>query len=291
MLWTTVLAAANPIDHVIDKQLPGGLSMHVVTMVVVALLLIWVMNIAAKAIATGPEEKGVDRYVTKGALAHMIEVIVIYMRDKVFEPQLGERTITFLPYLLTLFFFILFMNLFGLVPLLDLQHLVGIHTTWLGGTATGNIAVTAALAIIAFFVINIAGLKELGVKGYLMHLTGGVPLTIGMLPVVLILIPVEIMGIFIKPSALAIRLFANMTAGHVLLAVLMGFTGQALSGLGFLGGAPVTIISVLAAVCIMFLEIFVAFLQAFIFAFLTCLFIAQLSHHDDHHEEHAPAHA
>ncbi|MHC4975262.1 MAG: F0F1 ATP synthase subunit A [Planctomycetota bacterium] len=297
MLWTTVLAAANPIDHVVDKPLITSadgtplLTMHMITMVIVATLLVVVMNLAAKAIATGPEKDGVDRYVTKGKLSHMIEVIVVYLRDNVFEPQLGHRTNRFLPFLLTVFFFILFINIFGLVPIVDLQHAFGLHTTWIGGTPTGNIAVTGALALIAFFVINIAGLKELGLKGYLMHLTGGVPLTLGMLPVVLIMIPVELMGILIKPGALAIRLFANMTAGHVLLAVLMGFTGQALDGLGLVAGAPVTLISVLAATAIMFLELFVAFLQAFIFAFLTCLFIAQLSHHDEHHEEHAPAHA
>jgi F-type H+-transporting ATPase subunit a len=288
MLWTAVLATSNPIHHVVDQPVFGELTIHIVNMIVVAILLVWVMNIAAKAIAVGPKEKGIDRYITKGVFAHMIEVIVVYMRDEVFEPQLGERTNTFLPYLLTLFFFILFVNLFGLLPLVEIQELLVLRETpVLGGASTGNIAVTGALAIIAFLVINIAGLKELGIKGYLLHLTGGVPLKISMLPIILILVPVEIMGILIKPSALAIRLFANMIAGHVLLAVLMGFTEQSFTGLGILGGAPITIVSVVAAIGIMFLELFVAFLQAFIFAFLTCLFIAQLSHH----EEHAPVHA
>ncbi len=289
MFLPTILAASDPISHVVDKPLFGGFTMHVVTMLVASLLTVWVLNIAAKRIATGSESQGHDRYVTKGSFAQMIEVIVLYLRDSVIRPQLGKDTNKFLPYLLTLFFFILFNNLLGLVPLVDLQHLFGMHTTFIGGTATGNLAVTGALATIAFFVINISGMIYLGPKHYFLHLTGGVPLTLGMIPVILIMVPVEIMGMFIKPAALAIRLFANMTAGHVLLAVLMGFTAAGLEAIGPVGGAPITLISLVAAVGIMFLEIFVAFLQAFIFMFLTALFIAQLRHHPDDHAEHAHA--
>ncbi|MCA9307652.1 MAG: F0F1 ATP synthase subunit A, partial [Phycisphaerales bacterium] len=184
-----------------------------------------------------------------------------------------------------------FNNLLGLMPLLDIQHLFGhyalgnTHFAVLGGTATGNIAVTFALAIVAFFVIQIAGIRSAGVGGWLKHLTAGAPWYIWP-----IMIPVEIMGTFIKPAALAIRLFANMTAGHVLLAVLLGFTGMFLlnpdGGWNLLVGGPVTIVAVSGAVAIMFLELFVAFLQAFIFMFLTTLFIAQMMHHehDEHHE-------
>ena len=286
MRTMTMLAASNPVGHVLDVPLIGGwLSMHMVTLVVAALLLIWVMNIAAKAIATGPDSLGHDRYVTKGAFSHMIEVVVLYLRNTVIRPQLGPDTDKFLPYLLTVFFFILINNLLGLVPLLDLQHLFGLHTTWIGGTATGNFAVTTGLATIAFLVININGIRRLGFKDYVKHFTGGVPFSLGMLPVILIMIPVEIMGLIIKPAALAIRLFANMTAGHVLLAVLIGFTLQSLEALGPAGGGVISVISIVAAVAIMFLEIFVALLQAFIFMFLTCLFIAQLNHH--HHDDHA----
>lgn len=288
MLLSTLLAAANPVDHVVDKPIfDGVISMHIVTLVVAAALLVWVMNVAAKAIATGPEEMGVDRYITKGKFAHVIEVIVLYLRDTVIRPQLGDRTNVFLPYLLTVFFFILINNLTGLVPLMDLQHLFGMHETPLGGTPTGNFAVTTGLATIAFLVININGIRRLGVKDFLMHFTGGVPFSIGMIPVILIMIPVEIMGLIIKPAALAIRLFANMTAGHVLLAVLMGFTAGGLNALGLVKGGPITLISIVAAVAIMFLELFVAFLQAFIFMFLTTLFIAQLDHHHGHDDEHA----
>lgn len=291
MFLPTLLAASDPMSHVVDRPLAGGLSMHVITLVVAAVLVVFLLNVAAKAISTGSESQGVDRYITKGAFSQVIEVMVLYLRDAVIKPQLGAATNRYLPYLLTLFFFILVNNLMGLVPLLDIQHLFGLHTTFIGGTATGNLAVTAALATVAFFVINISGIIHLGPVSYFKHFTGGVPFSIGMIPVILILIPVEIMGMFIKPGALAIRLFANMTAGHVLLAVLMGFTAAGIGSLGPLLGSPITLIAIAAAVAIMFLELFVAFLQAFIFMFLTTLFIAQFRHHHEPHEEHAGAHA
>lgn len=286
MLHPITLAADNPVSHVLDVPIAGDwLTMHIVTLVIAAAALIWIMHVAANAIATGPETQGHERYIAKGRFSQVIEVIVLYLRDKVIRPQLGPDTNRFLPYLLTVFFFILLNNLMGLVPLLDIQHLFGLHTTVVGGTPTGNFAVTTGLATIAFLVININGIRRLGIKEYLKHFTGGVPFSIGMIPVILIMIPVEIMGLIIKPAALAIRLFANMTAGHVLLAVLMGFTAGSLNALGMFGGGAISVLSILAAIAIMFLEIFVATLQAFIFMFLTCLFIAQLNHH--HHDDHA----
>ena len=277
-----LLAASNPVEHIIDRPLPGGLTMNIVTMVVVAALLVITMWKAADAIETGPESAGNERYITKGIFSQMVEVMVLALRDHVVRPQLGHDTSRFLPYVLTLFFFILYNNLFGLVPLLDIQHLFGIHTTWVGGTATGNIAVTAALAVIAFFVIHVNAIAKVGLGGWAKHFTAGAPWYIWF-----IMIPVEIMGMFIKPAALAIRLFANMTAGHTLLATMMMFTGMSFAALKYLGGIPITLVAIAASVPIMFLELFVAFLQAFIFMFLTVVFIAQFLHHE--HEEHAMA--
>ncbi|MCA9292676.1 MAG: F0F1 ATP synthase subunit A [Phycisphaerales bacterium] len=284
-----LLASSNPLDHVVDKPLPGGLSMNAVTMVIVAGLLVLTLKLAADAIATGPESQGNERYMTKGKFGQMVEVIVLYMRDNIIKPQLGDDTNKFLPYLLTLFFFILYNNLLGLVPLTDIQHLagslLGLHfSTWIGGTATANIAITAALAIIAFIVIQVSGLRSNGLGGWAKHFLGGAPVYLAP-----IMVPVEIMGMFIKPFALAIRLFANMTAGHTLLATLLMFTLLAFQGLGPAGGIPVTIGAALAMVPLMFLELFVAFLQAFIFMFLTTVFIAQLRHHE--HHDHEPAEA
>jgi len=285
MLDLLILAAANPIEHVVDKPVFGGpLTMHIVNMIVVAVLLIVTMLAAASAISTGPVSQGNERYITKGRFAQLIEVIVLYLLDHVIRPQLGEKANAFAPYLLTAFFFILYNNIMGLVPFQDIQHLMGMHESVLGGTATGNIAVTAALAIVTFVIVQVNGVRSLGVGDYLRHFLGGAPLFLAP-----IMIPVEILGTFIKPFALAIRLFANMTAGHVLLATLLMFCGLGFANLGPLGGVPITLVSIVASVAIMFLELFVAFLQAFIFMFLSTLFIAALSHH--HHDDHDHAHA
>lgn len=287
------LAASNPIEHVVDKPLVGILSMNIVTMAVVAALLVWTMKVAADAIATGPESQGNERYITKGVFSQMIEVVVLALRDFVIRPQLGADTNRFLPYLLTLFFFILYNNLVGLMPLLDLWELLysilGIHHSplakpWVGGTATANIAVTGALAFIAFLVIHISAVRKIGVGAWLKHLTADAPWYIWP-----IMIPVEIMGTFIKPFALAVRLFANMTAGHTLLATLLMFTGMSFAALGVLGGTTISVVSVIASVPLMFLELLVAFIQAFIFMFLTVVFIAQFLHHE--HDDHAMAEA
>ena len=304
-------AGGNPLGHVLDVPLIGGdkpalglmegqtilgspiLTMHMVTLVFVTLLLIVVMNKAAKAITTGAESQGNERYITKGRLSQFIEVITLYMRDTVFKPLLGEQTNKYLPFLLTLFFFVLANNLFGLIPLLDIHALGGRlfgqdHFAFLGGTATANLAVTGVLALFAFFVIQAHGIRELGVGGWLHHLLGGAPWWL--FP---IMVPVELMGMFIKPGALAVRLFANMLAGHTLMAVIAGFGAMALGAAGdnwaMAGG--VSVVSIAFSVAITFLELFVAFLQAFIFMFLTTIFIGQLSHHDDHGHEGEHAHA
>jgi F-type H+-transporting ATPase subunit a len=290
------LAADNPVDHVVNHPFitnADGVwvwSAHVGTLVLAGLIMLIVGPMVAKSIGTGPESEGNERYLTKGKFAQTSEVICLYLREKAVRPLLHDRTDRFMPFLWTVFFFILVNNLLGLIPILDIIHLFNSewkaeHKSPLGGTPTSNIAVTGVLAIISFIVINLAGIKELGVGGYLKHLTGGAPPFIWP-----ILVPVEIMGTFIKPVALAIRLFANMTAGHVLLATLFMFVGMSLKA-GLAVGAPVTLISCIGAIAINFLELFVAFLQAFVFMFLTTVFISQLAHHGDHDHEHGHDHA
>ena len=247
------------------------------------------MKVAAKRIAVGDESQGTDRYLTRGRIPQIIEVITLYLRDTIIRPILGHETERYLPYLLSLFFFILTCNLLGMIPFVDIQTVVGKVTTqseydWaiFGGTATSNLAVTAGLAIISFIVIQVHAFKSLGVGGWAKHLTGGAPLYL--LPLML---PLEFMGMFIKPTALAIRLFANMVGGHTMLAVLTMFgmmTFEATSS--WLLTGTIEAVSVIAAVVISFLELFVAFLQAFIFMLLTAVFIAQMSHHSDTHEEY-----
>lgn len=287
--------AMKAVDHVKDVQLIGDLlTMNTLTMIIVAVLFVLFMTWVANKVVTGPESQGNERYITKSRFGQLIEVIVLYLRDKVIRPQLGGRADAFTPFLLTIFFFILALNLVGLVPLMDVQHLFGSVTgvhfpTVVGGTATGRLGVTAALAVLAFILWQINGVRQNGIVGWAKHFTGGAPWYVAP-----IMVPVEILGMFVKPFALAVRLFANMTAGHVLLAVLIMFITAgfgALAKMGPLaqygGGTVIAIISVAAAVAITFLELFVAFLQAFIFMFLTTLFIAQLEHH--HHDDHEGA--
>lgn len=280
----------NPLGHVTDISIPGfgPFTMNVLTMFLAALLTGALMHIAAKAIRTGDESLGNERYVTKGRFAQVIEVMVLYLRNTLIKPQLGRDANKFTPLLLSIFFFILTCNLIGLVPLLDLQHLIGgvamndAHWAVIGGTPTGRLWLTAALATVVFIAWNVHGIQSNGIGGWLHHLTAGAP--VGIWPII---VPVEMMGMIVKPAALAIRLFANMTAGHVLLAVILGFSGLALAGLGIFAGGGITVISMIAGFAIFLLEIFVALLQAFIFMFLTTLFIAQMSHHE--HDDHAHA--
>lgn len=306
------LAASNPVDHVVNAAPDWGKgdlfgmhgvwlwSAHVGNLILAGLLTVLVLWWAASKIRTGPQSQGTDRYITKNPLAHMIEVILVYLRETTVRPLLHERTDKFMPFLWTIFFFILFNNLLGLVPLADASHLLdhfaGGHyvSGIIGSTATQNLFVTAALAIIAAIVINLAGVSSLGLKGYISHLTAGTPMYLWPL-----MVPIEIMGTIIKPVALALRLFANMTAGHILVAVLFMFAVQGIGLLfqktlgGVVLGGGISIISIIAAIAIYFLELFVAFLQAFVFMFLCAVFISQLSHHDEHehHEAHDHEHA
>ncbi|MBS0195650.1 MAG: F0F1 ATP synthase subunit A [Planctomycetes bacterium] len=288
----------DPVAHVVNHPFlksDSGLwlwSAQTGSLVLSAILTVIVLYWAAGKIATGPASEGTNRYVTRNPFAHAIEVICNYLRDTIARPLLGERTDRFIPFLWSVFFFILFNNILGLVPILDLIALVGPeswhhnHMAPVGGTATQNLFVTGALALTSALVINISGMRELGIGGYVKHLTAGTPAYLWPL-----MVPIELLSTFIKPVALALRLFANMTAGHILMAVLFGFAGMGLSGaMSYAVGAPVTLISCIANVLIYFLELFVAFLQAFVFMFLTTVFISQLSHHHDHEHDDAHGH-
>lgn len=307
------LAADNPVDHVVNKgwwtiDITGlgpvwVWSAHVGNLILAGLLTVLLLAWAATKIRTGPESQGHDRYVTRNPFAHMIEVVCVYLRENTVRPLLGSRTDRFMPFLWTLFFFILINNLLGLMPITDALHIVdhyvkgeGQHwaTGLLGATATQNIFVTAALAIVAAIVINLAGIRELGLAGYVKHLTAGTPAYLWPL-----MVPIEIIGTIIKPVALALRLFANMTAGHILVAVLFMFAVQGIMMVfeasvgGLVLGGSISVVSVVAAIAIYFLELFVALLQAFVFMFLTTVFVSQLSHHGEHehHEAHGHEHA
>lgn len=236
-----------------------SMTKNVVQMLLAVIVLIWIMTAVAK------------KYTQHGAgkapsgLQNAIEPIITFVRDDVARPNLGAKYKKYLPYLLTVFFFILVNNIFGLLP----------------GSAnvTGNIAFTALLALISFLVILFS------TNG---HFWGHIfwPPNVP-LPVKLILIPVELMGVFIKPVALMIRLFANMTAGHIVILSFISLIfifGQMSTVAGW-GFSPV---SIAFSVFIYLIEILVAFIQAFIFTNLTAVFIGQAfegEHHDDGHHE------
>jgi F-type H+-transporting ATPase subunit a len=185
------------------------------------------------------------------------------------------------------FFFVLTVNVLGLLPIAATSALLGTHV---GGTATGNIWVTAALALVTMGMMIVNGLR-LGGKHYLAHFApvpSDLPLVVR-IPLVPLMIVVEIMGLIFKVFALAVRLFANMTAGHILLAVLLWFI--LLAGAGDkLAGFGVAVPAVAGSVAIMGLEIFVALLQAFIFTFLTAVFLGQSVVFHHHPEELSAGH-
>jgi F-type H+-transporting ATPase subunit a len=205
--------------------------------------------------------------VPHGPAQNILEMLVLFVRNDIAIPNIGrEEGPKYTPYLLSIFFFVLTLNLLGLVP-------------W-AATATGNLAVTAALALCTFILTQWASIKSAGLKGYLIHLTGGAPWWLWP-----IMIPVEVLGLFTKPFALTLRLFANMLAGHIVLFSLLGL-------IFIIGSVAVAVVAVPFAVFIYFLELFVCFLQAYIFAMLSSLFIGMgvaMGHHDAHGEEH-PAH-
>lgn len=291
-----VLAADNPLLHVIDQPIWEKGGIWIISNVTLMLILSGVVAIvgliaAAKRIHTG-QARTVDDYRTQGIWANLVETICVYLRNEVFRPVLGKDTDRFTPLLWTFFWFILICNLFGLVPIKDFTG--GIlrlnHGHGYGGTATQSIFVTAALALVAFALINGVALARDPI-GYFKHLTGGAPAYIWP-----IMVPVEILSIFVKPFALAMRLFANMTGGHVVVAVMLMFIkmmvdgglekGGAFTAVGFAG----SILPFLATIGIYFLEIVVGVIQAFVFTFLTCLFLGQLIHHEHEvgHEKQDP---
>lgn len=279
------LASGNPVDHVTDKPIYGQWYVSNVTVMLVlsALATALVVIPAARKIATGERQGGrtLDDYRSQGLWANMVEAVCLYLRDQVFRPVLHEETDTYTPVLWTFFWFILVCNLMGLIPFLDATAMFGInHGHGIGGTATQSIWVTGALAVTAFFFYqSIAILKD--PIAWAKHMTAGAPWYMWV-----IMIPVEIIGMFVKPFALALRLFANMTGGHIIIAVLLSFVVSLIQALGPTGYG-LALLPLLGSTVINILEILVAFIQAYIFTFLTCLFLGQLVvHHHNHKEEH-----
>jgi F-type H+-transporting ATPase subunit a len=227
-----------------DRYFNLSISKLVVSMWIVSALLVLVLLVAVGKKAMVPT-----------GLYNFIESLVVFIRDEIAVKNIGEHGAHhYTPYLCTAFFFILFANLLGLFPIPGI------------GTATGNLSVTVVLALFTFAMTQIAGMRAQGVAGYWMHLVpSGVPKWL--YPIML---PVEFLGLFTKPFALTVRLFANMLAGHIVIYFLIALTVILSQFM-----APV---SVGMALGIYMLELFVAFVQAYVFTMLSSLFIGMASH-------------
>lgn len=219
---------------------------HVVFMWLAALLVFLVFSVVASKYKKSIVPKGI---------ANFFEIFVVFVKDEIAKPTIGRGFEKFLPYLLTIFFFILFGNFLGLVPY--------------ASTFTSNLGVTVTLAVITFLVTQVGGMMHNGVWGYVKGLMPhGIPWW--MMP---IMIPVEFLGLFTKPFALSIRLFANMLAGHTVILALIGL-------IFFMGTYFVAPLSIGFALFIYLLEILVALIQAYIFTMLSALFIGMAVHQE-----------
>ncbi|RXK87745.1 F0F1 ATP synthase subunit A [Chlorobaculum sp. 24CR] len=232
-----------------------SITKHVVMLWIAAILLIIIASAAgaaAKKMSAKDAPKGV---------ANLLESLVDFIANDVARPNIGHGYERFMPYLLSVFFFILLCNLLGLIPY--------------SATATGNINVTLTLSIFTFIVTQFSAFKAQGVKGYLQHLTAGTHWALW-----IIMVPIEVLGQFTKPFALTIRLFANMTAGHIIILSLFFISFILKSYI------VAVAVSIPFAIFIYLLELFVAFLQAYVFTMLSALFIGLATAHSDGHDGH-----
>lgn len=236
---------AKPLDFSITKS--------VVSMFLVVVLMFVLFKKQAESYA---ENGGLA-----GGVGRFLEPIVLYVRDDIARPNIGEKKYKkYINFLLTIFFFIWFLNLLGMTPL--------------GVNVTGNIAVTFGLALLTFIITNVTGTKD-----YWLHIFDPLGSTMpwfAKLPLYIILIPIEVLGIFIKPFSLLIRLYANMQAGHIVLMSLIGLMFIFKSWIG----SP---LSFGLAFAISLIEILVAFLQAYIFTMLSALYFGFAAEEHEHH--------
>jgi F-type H+-transporting ATPase subunit a len=210
-------------------------------------------------------EKIRDGQPPRGKFWNMLDAFLLYLRDNVARPAIGEHEADkFVPLLWTIFFFILTCNLFGMLP-------------WVGAP-TGAFGATLALAFVTFSAGLYFGMKKFGLVGYWMNQVPHMDLPLLLRPLKLMIFAIEVVGLFIKHAVLAVRLLANMVAGHL---VLLGILGIIVGSAGASQGtwATATFVSVLGSTLFSLLELFVAFLQAYVFTFLSALFIGAAVHH------------
>ena len=230
----------------------------------IVLELVAALIVAALFITLGRKMKSGEP--VKGRFWNMLEAGCIYVRDEIARPSIGTKDADrFLPFLWSVFFFVLTMNLIGMVPGL--------------GAATGSISITASLALVVFGLVLFVGMQKLGGVGFWKAQAPHINIDGPLSPLKYLLVPliwaIEVFGLFIKHLVLAVRLFANMFAGHLVLAVFVAFIGV-VWGTALIWGVLPAVFG--AAIGINLLEVLVAFIQAYVFTFLTALFIGAAIH-------------
>jgi F-type H+-transporting ATPase subunit a len=239
------VATASILDMSITKNVAS-------MFIAVFLLLVIFLSVAAsykkRGITTAPK-----------GFQNVMETLILFVRDEIARPNIGEKYFKYMPFLLTVFFFIFINNLLGLIPFIP-----G------GANVSGNIAFTMTLAVFTFIVVNFSGNKN-----YWKHIFWMPGVAV---PMKIFLMPIEVIGIFTKPISLMIRLFANITAGHILVLSLVCL-------IFIFKSVAASAVAIPFTVFISCIELLVAFLQAFIFTMLSALYIGMATeeHHDDHH--------
>jgi F-type H+-transporting ATPase subunit a len=257
-IYGTCLAELNPLEHVVShelftltilgRELP--FTNHMLMISVGSIVLMVALPLVIR-----------KRQLIPSGFYNVVETICVFIREDVARPFLKDHTDRYIPYLWSIFYFILALNLLGIVPFnAAIGMFIGEQNN-LYGAATGNLYVTGALATFAFFLFHLAGIFEKGFVRYFATLSPKVPW-----PMMPFMFFMELISSFVRLFSLAIRLFANILAGHILLAVLLGF-------IMMFKNFMVASASILATTLMSLLEIFVAFLQAYIFTFLTTIFI------------------
>ncbi len=315
MLW----ASASPVEHVLPHamheaplfRLPVAgrgtdlpmigiydgyydfyITNHMVMTAVagfVTVMVFWLLSRKLRPTADGRIE-----FTGRGRLTQLFETMCVFIRDEVARPNLGHLTDKYIPYIWTIFFFILFANLLGLLPIGYVLHLVtgDSHLEHWGGTATSSLSLNIVLAVASFIAIVGIGIREAGAGHFFGHFNPvgwnhPFPDKLMMLPIGAMLFVLEWMGLLIKCTVLAMRLFGTMMAGHLVIAAFVMLIFAA-SEVGVSLGYGVGIAVVLGGTALTLLELFICFLQAFIFTFLTVLFIssAAVHEHDEHEHDH-----
>ncbi len=245
-------------EELTAKTYDISISKNVAAMLVSMLIMFVIFNSIAKAYTN--KRKGL----APRGLQNALEPIILFIRDDIAKASIGEKKYAkYMPFLLTIFFFILINNLLGLIPIMP-----G------GANVTGNIAIALVLATMTFIISCVSANKA-----YWMHVIAmpGVPK-----PILLLLTPIEILGVFLRPFVLMIRLFANITAGHIIILsffCLIFIFGEMSPGLGY----GVSVMSLLFTIFMSALELLVAFLQAYVFTLLSAVYFGMATAEEEHH--------